>query len=45
MPAFGAVLLIFGLWVLLRTVRHNVPIESKEGKCNGGLVEMILGHC
>lgn len=40
MPAFGAVLILLGLWVLLRTVRHNVPL--KGGK-QGGLVELILG--
>lgn len=41
MPAFGAVLLLLGLWILFRTVRHNVPL--KNGKI-GGLVEKILGE-
>lgn len=41
MPAFGAVLLLLGLFVLLRTIRHNVPLAN--GK-TGGLVEIILGE-
>lgn len=41
MPAFGAVLILLGLWVLLRTVRHTVPLK-KGGE--GGLVEKLLGE-
>ena len=41
MPAFGAILILLGLWALLRTVRHNVPL--KNGK-TGGLVEVVLGN-
>jgi hypothetical protein len=39
MPAFGLVLIILGLWVLLRTVR---PTELSGGK-TGGLVEKLVG--
>jgi hypothetical protein len=35
-PAFGFILILIGLWVLLRTVR---PTPGKKG----GLVEIILG--
>lgn len=41
MPAFGAVLILLGLFVLFRTVRHNLPLRN-GGK--GGLVERILGE-
>jgi hypothetical protein len=41
MPALGAVLILLGLWVLLRTVRHNVALK---GGGKGGLVETILGE-
>jgi hypothetical protein len=41
MPALGAILILLGLWVLLRTVRHNVPLK---GGGKGGLVETILGE-
>lgn len=41
MPAVGIVLVLFGLFLLLRTVRHNIPLK-KGG--HGGLVEKILGE-
>jgi hypothetical protein len=37
----GVKALINGLWVLLRTVRHVVPLK---GGGRGGLVETILGE-
>jgi hypothetical protein len=40
-PAFGAVLILLGLFVLMRTIRHNLPL--KNGK-KGGLVERFLGE-
>ena len=41
MPAFGAVLILLGFFVLMRTIRHNIPLK-KGG--NGGLVEKLLGE-
>lgn len=41
MPALGTILVLLGLFVLLRTVRHNIPLKS--GK-QGGLVEVVLGE-
>jgi hypothetical protein len=44
MPATGFILLLLGLWVLLRTIRHNVPVKTASGKIEeGGLVEKLLG--
>jgi hypothetical protein len=39
MPAFGLVLIILGLFLLLRTVRH---VELPNGQ-KGGLVEKLIG--
>jgi hypothetical protein len=41
MPATGIVLVLLGLFVLLRTIRHNVPLK---GGGKGGLVEKLLGE-
>jgi hypothetical protein len=38
-PAYGLVLILIGLWLILRTVRKTVP--TKHG--NAGLVQLILG--
>jgi hypothetical protein len=44
MPATGIILALLGIWVLLRTIRHNVPVKNKEGKVEeGGLVEKLIG--
>jgi hypothetical protein len=40
-PALGLVLILLGVWIMLRTVRHNLPL--KQGG-SGGLVEKILGE-
>jgi len=39
MPAFGIILILLGLWIVLRTVRSTPLANGKTG----GLVELALG--
>lgn len=41
MPAFGIVLALLGLWLILRTVRKVVPLKNGQ---RGGLVQLVMGE-